>query len=115
MQWVDIVENSNGKFEDSDGRYDIIYAKTKREQINTRLRMNIAFNPKMTFEAFYQPFNVDMDYKDYYRLNEERTFNTGVKCSFFVQSIVILVIHVNIERLIKSFKCHFWIEGYIHS
>ena len=52
MQWVDIIENSNGKFEDSDGRYDIIYAKTKREQINTRLRMNIAFNPKMTFEAF---------------------------------------------------------------
>ena len=46
MQWVDIIENSNGKFEDSDGRYDIIYAKTKREQINTRLRMNIAFNPK---------------------------------------------------------------------
>ena len=77
MQWVDIVENSNGKFEDSDGRYDIIYAKTKREQINTRLRMNIAFNPKMTFEAFYQPFNVDMDYKDYYRLNEEKTFKTS--------------------------------------
>ena len=77
MQWVDIVDNENGKFEDANGRYDIIYAKTKREQINTRLRLNITFNPKMTFEAFYQPFNVDMDYEDYYRLNEQQTFRTS--------------------------------------
>ena len=77
MQWVDIVDNENGKFEDANGRYDIIYAKTKREQINTRLRLNIAFNSKMTFEAFYQPFNVDMDYEDYYRLNEQQTFRTS--------------------------------------
>ena len=39
--------------------------------------MNIAFTPKMTFEAFYQPFNVDMDYNDYYRLDEERSFKTS--------------------------------------
>ena len=77
MQWVDIVDNNNGKFEDENGKYDIVYAKTKREKINTSLRMNIAFTPKMTFEAFYQPFNVDMDYNDYYRLDEERSFKTS--------------------------------------
>ena len=77
MQWVDIVDNNDGRFEDENGKYDIVYAKTKREKINTRLRMNIAFTPKMTFEAFYQPFNVDMDYNDYYRLDEERSFKTS--------------------------------------
>jgi hypothetical protein len=29
----------------------------------------------MTFEAYYQPFEVDMDYVDYNRLVEEKTFN----------------------------------------
>ena len=28
MQWVDIIDSQNGKFEDSNGRYDIIYART---------------------------------------------------------------------------------------
>ena len=77
MQWVDILDNDEGRFEDENGKYDIVYAKTKREKINTRLRMNIAFTPKMTFEAFYQPFKVDMDYNDYYRLDEERSFKTS--------------------------------------
>mgnify|MGYP001489131526 FL=1 len=77
MQWVDIVESDAGRFSDSDGRYDIVYAKTKRRQINTKLRMNIAFNSRMTFEAFYQPFNVDMDYQDYYRLDQKNSFKTS--------------------------------------
>ena len=77
MQWVDIIDSQNGKFEDSNGRYDIIYAKTKRDQINHKVRLNVTFNPKMTFEAFYQPFNVDMNYEDYYRLNQKETFRTS--------------------------------------
>ena len=77
MQWVDIVDGSDGKFSDSNGRYDIVYAKTKRSQTNTKLRMNIAFNSRMTFEAFYQPFNVDMNYEDYYRLDEQNSFKTS--------------------------------------
>ena len=76
MQWVDIVDDSNGQFEDSNGKYNIVYAKTKRDQINSELRLNIAVSPAMTFEAFYQPFNVKMDYKNYYRLDEEKSFNT---------------------------------------
>ena len=39
--------------------------------------MNIAFNSRMTFEAFYQPFNVDMNYEDYYRLDERNSFKTS--------------------------------------
>ena len=77
MQWVDVVDGSDGKFSDSNGRYDIVYAKTKRSQTNTKLRMNIAFNSRMTFEAFYQPFNVDMNYEDYYRLDEQNSFKTS--------------------------------------
>jgi hypothetical protein len=77
MQWVDIVENEAGRFLDSEGKYDIVYAKTKRRQFNTKLRMNVAFNSRMTFEAFYQPFNVDMNYEDYYRLEEENSFKTS--------------------------------------
>ena len=77
MQWVDVVDGSDGKFSDSNGRYDIVYAKTKRSQSNTKLRMNIAFNSRMTFEAFYQPFNVDMNYEDYYRLDEQNSFKTS--------------------------------------
>ena len=77
MQWVDVVDGSDGRFSDSDGSYDIVYAKTKRSQANTKLRMNIAFNSRMTFEAFYQPFNVDMNYEDYYRLDEQNSFKTS--------------------------------------
>ena len=77
MQWVDIVDNANGAFEDANGKYDIVYANIKREQVNTELRLNIAFTSRMTFEAFYQPFNVKMDYKDYSSLNREKSLNTN--------------------------------------
>ena len=66
MQWVGIEEKLNDNI-------DIIYANTKQWQIDSKLRVNWSFSPKMTFEAFYQPFKVDMDYLDYNRLMEEKT------------------------------------------
>tara|TARA_B100001750_G_scaffold172339_1_gene140590 strand:- start:433 stop:2862 length:2430 start_codon:yes stop_codon:yes gene_type:complete len=66
MQWVGIEEKINDDI-------DIIYANTKQWQIDSNLRVNWSFSPKMTFEAFYQPFKVDMDYLDYNRLMEEKT------------------------------------------
>jgi hypothetical protein len=67
MQWVGIVEDENGT--------NIIYSNTKRKQTETEIRLNVAFSSRMTFEAYYQPFEVDMDYVDYNRLVEEKSFN----------------------------------------
>jgi len=67
MQWVGIVEDENGP--------NIIYSNVLRKQTNTELRLNIAFSSKMTFEAYYQPFKVEMDYKDYNRLVREKSFD----------------------------------------
>ena len=67
MQWVGIVEDENGP--------NIIYSNVLRKQTNTELRLNIAFSSKMTFEAYYQPFKVEMDYEDYNRLVREKSFD----------------------------------------
>ena len=67
MQWVGIVEDENGP--------NIIYSNVLRKQTNTELRLNVAFSSKMTFEAYYQPFKVEMDYKDYNRLVREKSFD----------------------------------------
>ena len=69
MQWVGIVEDENG--------VNIIYSNIKRKQTNTELRLNIAFSSKMTFEAYYQPFSVKMDYMDYNRLDEEKSLKVS--------------------------------------
>ena len=69
MQWVGVVEDENG--------INIIYSNVKRKQTNTELRLNIAFSSKMTFEAYYQPFTVNMDYKDYNRLDEEKSLKVS--------------------------------------
>ena len=69
MQWVGIVEDENG--------VNIIYSNIKREQTNTELRLDIAFSSKMTFEAYYQPFIVKMDYTDYNRLDEEKSLKVS--------------------------------------
>ena len=67
MQWVGIIEEQSN--------VNIIYANTQQEQLNTELRLDIAFSPTMTFEAYYQPFKVEMDYVDYNRLVEEKSLN----------------------------------------
>jgi hypothetical protein len=69
MQWVGVVEDKNG--------VNIIYSNIKRKQTNTEVRLNIAFSSKMTFEAYYQPFSVKMDYTDYNRLDEEKSFKVS--------------------------------------
>ena len=69
MQWVGVVEDENG--------INIIYSNTERKQTNTEVRLNVAFSPKMTFEAYYQPFSVTMDYEDYNRLDEEGSLNVS--------------------------------------
>ncbi|MBC8346075.1 MAG: carbohydrate binding family 9 domain-containing protein [Candidatus Marinimicrobia bacterium] len=65
MQWVGIEEDSV--------RTHIIYATTEQKMQNINFRLNWAFSPTMTFEAFYQPFKIDMDYVTYNRLVEEKT------------------------------------------
>jgi len=65
MQWVGIEEDSV--------RTNIIYARTEQTMQNVNYRLNWAFSPTMTFEAFYQPFKIDMDYLTYHRLVNEKT------------------------------------------
>jgi len=67
MQWVGIEEDSV--------RTNIIYATTEQTMQNINYRFNWAFSPTMTFEAFYQPFKIDMDYVSYNRLLKEKTNN----------------------------------------
>jgi len=67
MQWVGIVEDEKGP--------NIIYSNILRKQTNTEVRLNVAFSSKMTFEAYYQPFKVYMDYEDYNRLVREKSFD----------------------------------------
>ena len=67
MQWVGIEEDSV--------RTNIIYATTEQTMQNINYRFNCAFSPTMTFEAFYQPFKIDMDYVSYNRLLKEKTNN----------------------------------------
>ena len=55
----------------------VIYSNIERKQTNTEVRLNVAFSPKMTFEAYYQPFSVTMDYEDYNRLDEEGSLNVS--------------------------------------
>ena len=52
-----------------------IYSNVLRKQTNTEVRLNVAFSSKMTFEAYYQPFKVHMDYEDYNRLEREKSFD----------------------------------------
>lgn len=67
MQWVGVEEDSV--------RTNIIYAKTEQKMQNMNFRLNWTFSPTMTFEAFYQPFKIDMDYVTYNRLVEEKTYH----------------------------------------
>ncbi len=67
MQWVGIIEDEN--------KTNIIYSNSIRKQRNTEVRMNITVSSKMTFELYYQPFKVRMDYHDYGRLKKEKTFD----------------------------------------
>ena len=38
-----------------------------------QIRFNWTFTPDLTFEAFLQPFTVDIDYKNFYKLMAEKT------------------------------------------
>ncbi len=67
MQWVGIVEDEKGP--------NIIYSNVLRKQTNMEFRLNVAFSSKMTFESYYQPFKVQMDYEDYNRLVREKSFD----------------------------------------
>ena len=68
MEWVDIYD-----FED--GLYDIVYANSEQWQTNINFRLNVTLSPKMTFESFFQPFYVDMNYLNYNKILQEKTNN----------------------------------------
>ena len=65
MEWVGIEEDSLST--------DIIYANSAAVMNDIQVRFNWTFTPDLTFEAFFQPFTVDMDYKNYYKLVAEKT------------------------------------------
>ncbi len=68
MEWVDIYD-----FED--GLYDIVYANSEQWQTNINFRLNVTLSPKMTFESFFQPFYVNMNYLNYNKILQEKTNN----------------------------------------
>ena len=65
MEWVGIEEDSIGTH--------IIYAESAALMNDIQVRFNWTFTPDLTFEAFFQPFSVDMDYKTFYKLMAEKT------------------------------------------
>ena len=65
MEWVGIEEDSVST--------NIIYANSAAMMNDIQVRFNWTFTPNLTFEAFFQPFTVDMDYKDFYKLMAEKT------------------------------------------
>jgi len=65
MEWVGIEEDSIGT--------NIIYAESAALMNDIQVRFNWTFTPDLTFEAFFQPFTVDMDYKTFYKLMAEKT------------------------------------------
>jgi hypothetical protein len=65
MEWVGIEEDSIGT--------NIIYAESAALMNDIQVRFNWTFTPDLTFEAFLQPFTVDMDYKTFYKLMAEKT------------------------------------------
>ena len=65
MEWVGIEEDSIGT--------NIIYAESAALMNDIQIRFNWTFTPDLTFEAFLQPFTVDMDYKTFYKLMAEKT------------------------------------------
>jgi len=67
MEWVGIEEDSIGTH--------IIYAESAALMNDIQVRFNWTFTPDFTFEAFFQPFSVDMDYKKFYKLMTEKTRN----------------------------------------
>ena len=65
MEWVGIEEDSIGT--------NIIYAESASLMNDIQFRFNWTFTPDLTFEAFIQPFTVDMDYKTFHKLLAEKT------------------------------------------
>jgi hypothetical protein len=65
MEWVGIEEDSIGA--------NIIYAESASLMNDIQIRFNWTFTPDLTFEAFLQPFTVDIDYKNFYKLMAEKT------------------------------------------
>ena len=67
MEWVDIEEDSIGT--------NIIYAESVALMNDIQIRFSWTFTHDLTFEAFFQPFTVDLDYKTFYKLMAEKTRN----------------------------------------
>ena len=65
MEWVGIDEDSTGA--------NIIYAESAALMNDIQVRFNWTFTSDLTFEAFFQPFTVDMDYISFYKLMAEKT------------------------------------------
>ena len=65
MEWVGIEEDSAGT--------NIIYAESEALMNDIKIRFNWTFTSELTFEAFFQPFTVDLNYKSFYKLMAEKT------------------------------------------
>ena len=67
MQWVDVIEKNEYLYR--------VYANTETLTKKIELRFNWTVSPDISFEGFYQPFNVTMDYNNYFSLNKEKTMD----------------------------------------
>lgn len=65
MQWVE-VEEKNGEIK-------LIYAKSKQLMTDLSARVNWTLSPVLSMELFYQPFQVNMDYKEFFYLAKPKT------------------------------------------
>ena len=65
MEWVGIDEDSTG--------INIVYAESAALMNDIQFRFNWTFTSELSFEAFVQPFTVDMNYKNFYKLMAEKT------------------------------------------
>lgn len=66
-QWVDLITDSNLN--------KIIYSKSTQAVQALILRMDYLFTSKLSFQAYYQPFEANVEYENFKYLIKERTLN----------------------------------------
>ena len=66
-QWVEALDEVGVK--------KLIYSNSKQNISSLTFRMDYLFNPKLSFQAYYQPFEADVNYENFKYLLEDRTLN----------------------------------------
>ena len=72
MEWVGIDDDSTVVPSDK-VPWAIIYAESESKLNDIKFRFNWTFTPELSFEVFFQPFSVNMNYKEFYKLFSEKS------------------------------------------